>query len=260
MSRRPPGRLPGFIVAGAPRSGTTWLYRYLDAHPEVGMAQPAVPEPKFFLVDDEYAKGLGYYSSRWFDGLPPGVLAGEKSSNYLESAVAAERVHRDLPDVRLVFSLRDPAERALSNYLWSKMNGMEDLPFDEALAAEREREAGYPAALRYARPHSYFSRGLYAELLEPWLERFPRQHVLVLRFEDLVERPREVAADACSFLGVTPVVEHAAALGVVNPSTEGGGSAAAALDGLRQAYAEPNRRLARLLGHDGPLWDDDRSS
>jgi hypothetical protein len=55
-------RLPDFIIGGAPRSGTTWLYELLDRHPDVHMAKPLAPEPKFFLRDDEYARGLRYYS------------------------------------------------------------------------------------------------------------------------------------------------------------------------------------------------------
>jgi Sulfotransferase family len=106
------GRLPDFIIGGAPRSGTTWLYDALDRHPAVYMAKPVKPEPKFFLVDDLYAKGLPHYSATWFADVPAGRVAGEKSTDYLESTAAAERIARDLPQVRLVFILREPIDRA----------------------------------------------------------------------------------------------------------------------------------------------------
>ena len=64
--------------AGAP-AGTTWLYALLDRHPDVHMARPLAPEPKFFLRDDEYAKGLRYYSDRWFGGVDPSKMAGVRS-------------------------------------------------------------------------------------------------------------------------------------------------------------------------------------
>ncbi|HXD73859.1 MAG TPA: sulfotransferase, partial [Vicinamibacterales bacterium] len=96
-------RLPEFIIGGAPRSGTTWLYRLLDRHPDVRMAKPLSPEPKFFLRDDEYAKGLRYYSDRWFADVDASKVAGEKSTDYLENATAASRIARDLPRVRLIF-------------------------------------------------------------------------------------------------------------------------------------------------------------
>ena len=79
-------RLPDFIIAGAPRSGTTWLWRLAGLHPAIVMAKPVRPEPKFFLVDDLYAKGLDWYSATWFAGIPPEQVAGEKSANYMESA------------------------------------------------------------------------------------------------------------------------------------------------------------------------------
>jgi len=59
---------PTFLIAGAPRSGTTWLYHLLDRHPEVYMAKPVRPEPKFFLVDELYERGLQHYIDTWFAG------------------------------------------------------------------------------------------------------------------------------------------------------------------------------------------------
>src|SRR5215831_16827350 len=122
------------------------------------MAKPVTPEPKFFQVDDLYARGLDHYA-RWFEPAGAGQIAGEKSTNYLESPDAAERIANDLPTVKLVFILREPVERAYSNYLWSKMNGLESDDSETALKLEADRERAYPARLQFARPHSYFSRG-----------------------------------------------------------------------------------------------------
>src|SRR5271165_1590244 len=105
-------RLPDFIIAGAPRSSTTWLYVLAQRHPQLAMAEPMTPEPKFFLVDELWRCGLAYYSANWFDPLPAGRVLGEKSTNYLESAEAAERIYRALPWVKLVFLLRNPVDRA----------------------------------------------------------------------------------------------------------------------------------------------------
>src|SRR5258708_10009769 len=91
-----PLRLPDFLIGGAPRSGTTWLYCLLDRHPAVYMAKPVTPEPKFFLVDHLYEKGLPFYST-WFADAAPRRLTGEKSTDYLESARAAKPSAHDLP-------------------------------------------------------------------------------------------------------------------------------------------------------------------
>jgi hypothetical protein len=247
-------RLPDFIIGGAPRSGTTWLYHLLRRHPEVFLAAPVRPEPKFFLVDAEYERGLAYYSDRWFGDAGPDVVAGEKSTNYLESAVAAARIARHLPGVRLVFILREPAERAWSNYRWSRMNGLEDESFGRALAMEAAREAACPEELRYSRPYAYFSRGLYADLLEPYVSHYGPAGVLCLRFEDLVTDGGRVAHALHTFLGVAPQPEAAAAVGVVNPS-EGSETIPSELAELRRRYDEPNRRLAKLLGPDFEIWE-----
>ncbi len=248
---------PTFIIAGAPRSGTTWLYQLLDRHPDVYMAKPARPEPKFFLVDEMYARGIRHYVDTWFAGAESYPASGEKSTNYLESVTAAQRIHHDLPDVKLVFILREPAERAYSNWAWSRMNGMETEDFDTAIAMEEERERQLPPTLRYARPHAYVSRGLYAAMLRPYFALFPRDHVLCLKFDAIIHKPGELASRLHRFIGVTPRPDDAQGLDVVNPSENRGDSMPDAVrDRLRERYGEPGRQLAQLLGPEFATWDE----
>jgi hypothetical protein len=248
---------PTFIIAGAPRSGTTWLYELLDRHPDVYMAKPVRPEPKFFLVDELYARGIQHYVDTWFAGADTYRAAGEKSTNYLERAVVAERIHQHLPSVKLIFILREPAHRAYSNWMWSRMNGMETEDFETALAKEEERERLLPAKLRYARPHAYFSRGLYAEMLRPYFTLFPREQVLCLKFDAIIRTPGDLAARLHHYIGVTPRGEDATGLDVVNPSEKRGEEMPVeSLDRLRQRYAEPLRELATLAGPEFAEWEE----
>jgi hypothetical protein len=248
-------RLPDFLIGGAPRSGTTWLYHLLDRHPSIYMAKPIKPEPKFFLVDDLYEKGLEHYARTWFAAAGSTPFAGEKSTDYLESRAAAERIARDLPAVKLVFILRDPVERAYSNYLWTRMNGLETEDFATALQLEEERERVLPERLRFTRPYSYCSRGLYAELLAPYLDRFSRSQLLVLKFEDLLHAPRELAVRLQQFIGAEPRPEDAEGLGVINPSERPDTPLDADLRRrLEERFREPNRRLAALLGSEFSIW------
>lgn len=221
------------------------------------MAKPITPEPKFFLIDDLYERGLPYYSQTWFDPLPDGAVYGEKSTNYLESLTACERIAKDLPNVRLIFLLRDPVERAHSNYVWSTRNGIETETFERALELESERERNVIPKFRYSRPHAYFSRGLYAEMLRPWIARFPRKHILVLRTEDIAATPGSVATALHRFLGVADRPDLAAGLGTVN-AARGDGSPQLdrrARASLAERFREPNAELARLLGPSFVTWN-----
>jgi hypothetical protein len=250
-------RLPDFIIGGAPRSGTTWLYWLLDRHPTIHMARPVTPEPKFFLDDRLYDKGLRFYADTWFSEVAGDVLAGEKSTDYLESAPAAERIARDLPDIRLIFILREPADRAFSNYLWTRMNGLETENFADALRLEDRREAELPGRLKFVRPFAYFSRGLYADLLTPYFNRFRRDRILVLRFEDIARDPRRVGERVHRFLGLAPRPDDTVGLGKINSSENNGVIVDEAIRReLRARYAEPNRRLESMLGPDFPLWEE----
>jgi hypothetical protein len=252
---RRPG--PTFIIAGAPRSGTTWLYQLLDRHPDIYMAKPVRPEPKFFLVDDLYARGIDYYYDTWFRDAAQYPAAGEKTTNYLESAVAAARIHAHLPDVRLVFILREPARRAYSNWAWSRMNGMETEEFETALAREAERERHVDPQRRYARPHAYFSRGLYAAMLRPYLDLFPRDQVRCLKFDGIIREPHNLATRLHRFVGVAPRPDDAEGLSVVNPSESNGETMPVDVAArLRQRYEQPNRELAALLGPEFDGWED----
>ena len=248
-------RLPDFLIGGAPRAGTTWLYALLDRHPAVYMAKPVKPEPKFFLVDGLYEKGLEFYSSTWFAAAPADAIAGEKSTDYLESAPAAVRIARDLPRAKLIFILREPVARAYSNYLWTRMNGLETEEFDRALALEEQRERELPERLRFARPYSYFSRGLYADLLRPYFDRFAREQLLILRFEDIVAAPESIAAKVHRFLGVEVRPGDIGGLGAINASDKDPGALPAGVAArLRERYEAPNRQLAALLGPGFDPW------
>ena len=248
--------IPDFIIGGAPRSGTTWFCHALDKHPDISMAKPFIPEPKFFHRDELYAKGMDYYRETWFPDPDPACIYGEKGSYYLENPLCAQRIHDNAPWVKLLFTLRDPVDRAFSNYVWSRMNGHEDQDFETALDLEASRERDLPPSLRLVHPNAYFSRGLYAKLLAPYFALFPAERILCLRFEDLRDAPESVLARVHAFLGVAPRGEDARDLGRINPSrnTDVSPVGEAVLERLRARYAEPNRELAALLGSDFRVW------
>lgn len=251
--------LPTFIIAGAPRSGTTFLYDLCASHPTIYMARPRTPEPKFFLVDGEYAKGLDYYAEKYFAPGSEFEAVGEKSTNYLEDPCVAGRIASALPEVKLVFVLRNPRERAFSNYLWSRKNGLETLDFDTALRREGEREASYPPAQRYSRPFSYISRGMYARLLQPYLQYFDRSRLLFLLDDDLARAPAGVARQLFEFLGVSSAELNFNFAAKVNSARRENEEIPQLADEfLRGVYYYPNLELGALLGRDLTSWNQPR--
>jgi hypothetical protein len=158
-----------------------------------------------------------------------------------------------------VFLLRNPVDRAYSNYLWSRQNGLETETFERALVLEEQRERDLAPRLRYARPHAYFSRGLYAEHLGRFYDRFRREQVLVLRFEDVRSRPEDIAVAFHRFLGVIEMPGLALDLGRLNAARCPQSEPLSSLLRRRlvERYSAANRRLAALVGPDFELWNPD---
>lgn len=174
------------FIVGAQRSGSTYLYNMLDGHPQVAMAKPVRPEPKFFMNDSLVAQGKSYYESSHFpDRSERTLYLGEKGTSYIESMDAARKMHEYYPDARILMILRDPVVRAYSNYRFSVAHQLEELTFKEALEAE-------PGRLKNARfttsvtPFAYRKRGHYIDYIEDYLSIFDASQLKVLIFEEFV--------------------------------------------------------------------------
>jgi Sulfotransferase family len=200
-------RLPSFIIAGAAKSGTSTLHAMLAAHPDVYIPEHEIyffsiddfqQHPEFFAdrggnwVDRDYdAHGDAYLD--WYQGFfaeaPPNAMLGDDSTSYLASRRAAGRIRALLPDAKLIFLLRDPAARTYSQYWHDLRVGriVED----------------FEATLRHA-PGTLMQRSLYREQVVEYLERFPREQLLFLLFEDLAQEPRAVLDIVTRFLGLPP--------------------------------------------------------
>lgn len=184
------GRLPDFVIVGAQRSGTTSLYRYLDGHPGVFMA--ATKELHYF--DRHHEQGCDWYQQQ-FAGAGHDQVAGEATPRYMSDRSAMDRLAATLPGARLVAILRNPVERAYSHYWMERARGREHLSFEDAIAAEAARDD--PEILP-----AYLGQGRYLGQVRRITERFPREHLLVLLFDDLRRDPTGTIAGLCRFLGV----------------------------------------------------------
>jgi hypothetical protein len=200
------GALPNLIVIGAQKCGTSALHYYLDLHPEVQMSSPK--ELSFFISEDDFdpepfirepeehrlfgriwnwSRGPEWYASHFRADFP---IRGESTPGYasLWYPSVAARMAEMLPDAKLIFLTRDPIERMVSQYMHFRAGGAEWRPVATAL---------HPQSV-------YAARSRYTSLLRPFLERFPRDRILLLRQEDLLRRRRETIREVHTFLGVDP--------------------------------------------------------
>lgn len=241
------------FIIGAQRSGSTYLYRMLAAHPEIAMAEPVRPEPKYFLAEDVVARGRDAYEERYFAHRTPGTrVLGEKSTTYIERPEVAERIQALYPDALIVAILRDPVERAWSNYRFSVENGLETLEFGEALEAEDQRcaEGGHATSTS---PFAYRARGEYIRYLQPWVERFGDDSVRVLVFEEFVGAA-EPLQDLYRWLGVDGDFVPEGVGGVVNRSSDTSEVGTSEREWLQRRLEPANERLEAFLGRPLDAW------
>jgi hypothetical protein len=206
---------PDFIIIGARKAGTTALYRYLAEHPGIRFATRK--EVHFF--DTNFAKGINWYRAhfplrahqegvRAVRGRP--FLVGEASPYYLFHPCAAARTQSVLSSARLIVVLRNPVDRAYSQFTQEFCSGRETLGFEEAIASEADRLAGAEETLLRGgqhfshRFHSYLARGLYAEQLVRWLEAFPREQFLFVDSHQLARDTARAMTQVYGFLGLPP--------------------------------------------------------
>jgi hypothetical protein len=257
------GALPDFAIIGGKKCGTTFLYHLLSQHPLIEPA--AAKELRFF--DVLFNEGIEWYKQcfpapRWVDGHR--TITGE-ATPYMPRRLAPERMAQVVPEARLIALLRNPVERAYSDYQQMVRKGWENQTFEEAIGfkgtteAEKAQQLSEGGETLGGRDDTgdldddsgYLSMGVYVDQLMRWREFFPREQMLVLKSEDLFERPVDTLKFTFGFLGLpewepaTRQLGHKRRKGnyeqQMDPSTRR----------RLEEYFEPhNRRLYEFLGRD----------
>jgi Sulfotransferase family len=204
---------PDFLIIGAPKAGTTALHAALAQHPDVFVTNPK--EPKYWLCDDAPPPAWGgpgdahsqrewvwrrHEYERLFAPAADHQVRGESTPFYLWSRGAHRRIAEALPEVRLIALVRDPIDRAYSNWMHLWSDGLEPVAdFETAFALQDDRiRAGWAPFWRYQ------GLGRYGEQLEHLFKYVDRERVLVVRYRDIVDQPTETVDRASRFLGITP--------------------------------------------------------
>jgi hypothetical protein len=243
-----------FFIIGAQRSGTTYLYHLLAEHPEIEMARPYRPEPKFFLRDEQYRRGLAYYESHYFPGKPGAWLKGEKTTSYIESAQVAQRLATHYPTAKIIILMRDPIQRAISNYWFSVKNGLESWSLEQALLADASQRQGYDPRQISTNPFDYLRRGLYISFIEVYDAFFPAEQIHGLLYEEIVGNLTQAQA-LYAFLGVSAEYAPVNLDRIINEGDKREDSISPAMrEYLVNYYAEANGRLAARFGFDLAKW------
>jgi hypothetical protein len=241
--------LPGFLIVGAQRCGTTSLYRALSQH---HLVLKAVLHKGVHYFDENYGRGIGWYQAHFPLKARARLAAGrggiaatafESSPYYMFHPLAAQRIARDLPGVKLVVLVRDPVERAYSAHAHELARGYETEPFERALelepsrlAGEADRMAAEPAYVSHSHQHhAYTARGHYIDQLE--------------RLEELVGRDRIHVVDAGAFW-VSPEPSFRAVLEFLGLPYDG--SIALAQHNSRPRSPMADRLRKELLEHFRP--------
>jgi len=196
--------LPNFICIGAAKSGTTTLYDILRQHPDIFL--PSFKEPHFFKVPIVFEKGIDWYENTYFRNVKNRKCIGDFTPSYLFEAKAPQRILKSLgKDVKFIVILRNPIDRAYSQYLHSVRDEREDLSFQMALKEESKRIKNYQEDTDYLLKlrTSYFSQGLYGEMIENYLNVFSKDQFLFILFEEeLVGKTEETIRKVLNFLEI----------------------------------------------------------
>lgn len=199
-----------FVVGGVQKAGTSALARYLAAHPRLrlpsGKEAHVFDAPEF---DDGWTQERidGLYAGH-FAETDAGAMHGDATPFYLVHPRVVARIARYNPAMRWIVLLRDPVERALSQFHMERQRGKERWPLWPALLLERWRLRGHGDDFSRASPlrrHGYRLRGDYARQLDVLHAHFPREQVLLLSNRELRDDPDGTLRKACAFLGVDPL-------------------------------------------------------
>jgi hypothetical protein len=191
--------LPNFICPGAQKAGTTSLHNILIQHPDIYL--PDEKETKFFQNDELYCEGIGFYERTFFSNWSGQKAVGEIDPSYLFFEYVPARIRKDLgKDIKLLFMLRDPVKRALSQYYQALRVGSERESFERAVMdADSDRQDTPLSIIR----RRYITRGFYATQIKRYLEFFPKENMLFIIFEtDFLNNREETIGHVLDFLDV----------------------------------------------------------
>jgi hypothetical protein len=207
---------PDFFIGGSQKGGTTSLYAALIQHPQIIPGK--FKEVFYYGNSDNYKNGLSHYKQFFATSFHKKnkenksgkrALTVDASTNTFESIEAPKRIWKDNPNAKIIFILRNPAERAYSHYKMSFKRKWDLTSFEKALELEEARiEEGKKQSVNYSGHNyafqrlGYKSRGRYVTYLKNWYKEFPKENILVLNSESFFSDPQKAYNSICEFLKI----------------------------------------------------------
>ncbi len=189
-----------FFIIGAQRSGTTYLYHLLDKHPNISMAKPMRPEPKFFIHPPKETDIQNYLNTYHLIQETPIQAFGEKSTSYYEKPEVADNIYRYFPDAKIIMMLRNPIERAISNYFFTLQHGLETRTLKEVFI-QKLPSPTKPQHISVS-PFDYLERGNYSQYLPAYIHKFGINNIKILLFENFTNNTQHLLSDVFNFLEI----------------------------------------------------------
>jgi len=191
-------KLPSILIFGGARCGTTSLYNYLNNHPKLYL--PFIKETNFFHKD--YDKGLEYYMSEYYSDKKKDQIGVDISPKYLYDPDVPRRVYESIPDAKVVIILRNPIERAWSEFVSAKRLGNDKRDFQQALIEELKKiEQGDVDKSLISQGYLY--RSLYDDHLQRIYSHFKKEQVYIFDFEDLKKDINKFMRNFCNRLEIS---------------------------------------------------------
>ncbi|MDY6936589.1 MAG: sulfotransferase [Cyanobacteriota bacterium] len=219
---RPGGQLPKFAIVGAAKAGTTALNQYLSQHPQIFMCP--LKEPHFFSTDIIYERGLDWYEGLYADA-SPNAICGEASTSYTRfpfTQLTPQRIHAVIPDIKLIYILREPVARVESECLqeWKYRRYVLNV---DSLPYSCDRILDFLLAQSHTSGTDPIRTSEYINQIDEYLRFFRREQLLVLFQTDLIENPQDTLKKVYRFLDVDSefIIETSVAKNVTANFTQG---------------------------------------
>ena len=246
-----------FFIIGAQRSGTTYLYQILDEHPSILMARPIRPEPKFFINPALQDKDNLFYLNNFFRQRSSNHILGEKSTSYIEYPSLGEKILSRFPEAKIIVILRNPVQRAISNYFFSKKNKIETRSLEEVFIENKRVSDEMMKKTEHisVSPFDYLKRSKYIQYLKPYFEAFDKNNRKVLIFEKLLEDKVRYIQELYHFLGVNENFIPSKMQEKINTNNISYNIPLVVSQKLQDYFSPFNKDLSLLLEEDLSIWE-----